>query len=85
MVHSSIKASIINQINQLISILHDQELRLYGASVLIIYDGRGAFSNECVPPRLYLIDFAHSHFQAGIGPDTEVIAALTLLLSYLSN
>ncbi|KAJ3226623.1 hypothetical protein HK099_004503 [Clydaea vesicula] len=88
-----INKSILNQfkskISNLIEVLKVEEYRLYSSSVLLIYDGNFAFTE--VKERtefltdVKLIDFAHSHFCRGEGPDEGAVFGLKNLLDIIES
>ncbi|EGF80710.1 hypothetical protein BATDEDRAFT_36919 [Batrachochytrium dendrobatidis JAM81] len=86
---------------QLRSVLKSIPLRIYGASVLLVYEGDPSAWNRAIsqdsdcpvnslsnlhPVQVHLLDFSHSSFvDDGQGPDTEVLFALDNLICIINS
>lgn len=85
-VNKSIIRKIVDQLEGLIDSLSVDYLKFYGASILIVFDGKDAWRNEIDSNvRLFLIDFAHSRFEDGIGLDEDVIYGLHNVTMFLKS
>ncbi|KAJ3044598.1 inositol hexakisphosphate kinase 3 [Rhizophlyctis rosea] len=71
----SVLRTIHTSINKLIQTIKDENVRLYTSSLLIIYEGN-ATDYSCQKAEIRLIDFAHAHFEDGIGCDDGAVFGL---------
>lgn len=91
---------IINEIQYLNSELLLTEVSLRSASLLIVFESNidrlkllfqsedqlpNSKEEDCYPIDVRLIDFAHSHFETGIGTDHEFTKSLSNLISLFEN
>ncbi len=76
--------SLIDQLGAIKQAISQSTVRLYGASVLLVFDGQFAFQPhpQVSPPcRARLIDFAHSGFES-VGSDEGALFGLGNLMDY---
>ena len=75
---------ILSDVDKLLDAVKAEDVRLYTASTLIIYEG-----DESAPTRgkgeVRLIDFAHAHFEDGIGVDEGAVLGLSNLKKMLEG
>ncbi|PWY98941.1 SAICAR synthase-like protein [Testicularia cyperi] len=90
LMHDLLKHRLIPALEQLVGIFKELEVRMRGASVLIVYEGQldrlregGGSKTLSVSAlaQVHLIDFGHATLVPGQGPDEGVLLGLTTLLT----
>ncbi|KAJ1558222.1 hypothetical protein HK096_002885 [Nowakowskiella sp. JEL0078] len=75
---------VVLKLTELIGVIRSCSVRLYSASLLIVYEGEDLEEDD--RPIMKLIDFAHSHFEEeGAGSDEGAILGLNNLLEILQQ
>ncbi|CAH1764799.1 2158_t:CDS:2 [Entrophospora sp. SA101] len=98
---SLIIKTIIRDLEELYKALENTELRLYGASLFLVYEGDPDALEEALSKEkenlekisskyidvtdLKIIDFAHSHFRKNVGKDEGCLFGIRNLLGYLDQ